>query len=216
MNDPLRKFRDRLRIIIILYTFCEKLEDNQSDYYGVFRTEIKIQAIDFLLRYPDFLSFELMDLTDHDSAIDSLEIKQIIQQIYKSKEPEIRVEEMEKFFHGAYESIDDVILFLVSIDFLKYESKKSVDGKKYDRKYFITNFCVEKIKTGLQDIPSAKWYFDRVKLIKKYFSKFSGTELKTRQYKYSEYSKVSYRSYIMSVNEKVEKAFKEKYNEELI
>lgn len=56
MEDHLKKFRDCLRIMIILYTFCDPLEDKTSGKYGVFRSEIKIQALDFLLRYPDFLS----------------------------------------------------------------------------------------------------------------------------------------------------------------
>lgn len=109
MDDTLRKFRDRLRILIIIYTFSEKSSEVGDGIWGVFRTEIKIQAIDFLLRYPDFLSMELMDLMDNDLSINPNEIKTIIQTIYQEKEPEIRVEEMEKFFHGAYESIDDVI-----------------------------------------------------------------------------------------------------------
>ncbi len=41
-----------------------------------FYTEIKIQALDFLLRYPDFLSCELMDLMANDS--DRFEIQAIM------------------------------------------------------------------------------------------------------------------------------------------
>lgn len=216
MKDPLRKFRDRLRIIIILYTFCEKSKDNSDGYYGVFRSEIKIQALDFLLRYPDFLSMELMDLMDNDNSIDRIKIKNVITTIYQNKEPDIRVEEMEKFFHGAYESIDDVIAFHVSVGFLHHDSKKRVDGKTYDKNYYITNECVNRIESNLKGIPSVGWYFDRCELINEFFNKFSGTELKKRQYRYSEYSKISYRSHIENINEKVKHAFSERFNHQLL
>lgn len=214
MTDTLRKFRDRFRIIIILYIFCERLAVG-GDSYGIFRTEIKIQALDFLLRYPDFLSFELMDLMDSDSSINRDEIKATIESIYQNKEPEIRVEEMEKFFHGAYESIDDVIAFLVSVGFLKYESKKRVDGKEYEKNYFITKDCANKIENRLKGIPGVKWYFDRCELIKKYFNRFSGTELKSRQYRYSEYSDISYKSHIQNINDRVKVAFNERFKKQL-
>lgn len=215
MDNSLRKFRDRLRIIIILYTFCERLELNADGHYGIFRSEIKIQALDFLLRYPDFLCMELLDLLDTDPALDAQEIKSIITGIYQQKEPNIRVEEMEKFFHGAYESIDEVIAFHVSVGFLKHDSKKRTDGKTYDKHYYITQTCADRIERHLKEIPAVGWFFERSALLKKYFDGFSGTELKTRQYRYTEYSVVSYKSYIRNINDKVRDRFNERFNYQL-
>lgn len=215
MADPLKKFRDRLRIIIILYTFCERFQNDPNNYFGVFRNEIKIQALDFLLRYPDFLSMELIDLMDNDPTIDRNEIKNIITSIYDNKEPALRVEEMEKFFHGAYESIDDVIAFHVSVGFLKHDSKRRTDGKKYEKNYYLTQECASKIELHLKTIPTVGWYFERCELIKKYFDKFSGTDLKTRQYRYSEYSNISYRSHIQNIDDKVKLAFAKRFNYQL-
>lgn len=215
MDNSLRKFRDRLRIIIILYTFCERLELNADGNYGIFRSEIKIQALDFLLRYPDFLCMELLDLLDTDPALDAQEIKAIITGIYQQKEPDIRVEEMEKFFHGAYESIDEVIAFHVSVGFLKHDSKKRTDGKTYDKHYYITQSCADRIEKHLKEIPAVNWFFERCTLLKKYFDGFSGTELKTRQYRYTEYSVVSYKSYIRNINDKVRDRFNERFNYQL-
>ena len=157
-----------------------------------------------------------MDLMDGDTSINRDEIKATIERIYQNKEPEIRVEEMEKFFHGAYESIDDVIAYLVSVGFLRHDSKKRTDGKTYDKNYFITKDCADKIENNLKSIPAVKWYFTRCELIKKYFGQFTGTELKARQYKYSEYSNISYKSHIQNVNEKVKTAFNERFNEQLV
>lgn len=216
MDDFLRKYRDRLRIIIILYVFCERSESVDPSYFGLFRSEIKIQALDFLLRYPDFLSMELMDLMDNDSGLDQDEISKVIDKIYSGREPELRVEEMEKFFHGAYESIDEVIAFHVSIGFLKHESKKRTDGKTYDKNYYVTKYCAEQIENYLKSIPAVEWYFERCELIKKYFDKFSGSQLKSRQYNYAEYSNISYKSHIQNINSKVRAAYKDRFNKQLL
>ncbi|OCB72879.1 hypothetical protein SAMN05192550_3115 [Flavobacterium glycines] len=216
MDDFLRKYRDRLRIIIILYVFCERSESLDPSYFGLFRSEIKIQALDFLLRYPDFLSMELMDLMDNDSSLDRDEISEVIDKIYSSREPELRVEEMEKFFHGAYESIDEVIAFHVSIGFLKHESKKRTDGKAYDKNYYVTQHCAEQIENYLKSIPAVQWYFERCELIKKYFGKFSGSQLKSRQYNYTEYSNISYKSHIQNINSKVRAVYKDRFNKQLL
>lgn len=215
MDNSLKMYRDRLRIIIILYTFCERLDDSQAGLYGVFRSEIKIQALDFLLRYPDFLSMELMALLDEDQAVDPEEVRTIITQIYARREPVLRIEEMEKFFHGAYESIDDIIAFLVSVGFIKHESKRRSDGKNYDKNYYVTLECRERIERHLKQIEMAGWFFERCELLKKYFNRFSGTELKARQYRYSEYSGISYRSHIANINNKVKAAFNERFNQQL-
>jgi hypothetical protein len=212
--DSLKKFRDRLRITIILYTFCERANPS-SPFFGTFRTEIKIQALDFLLRYPDFLSIELMDLIDGDRSIDQNHVKELIMQMYSAKEPIIRVEEMEKFFHGAYESLDEVIAYLISVGFVKYESKKRVDGNTYDKIYNVTHDCALRIDSNLKLIPSVQWYFDRCQLIKKYFNRFSGSELKERQYRYAEYSNISYKSHIQSIDARVKVEFSNRFNESL-
>ncbi|CAA9200975.1 hypothetical protein [Flavobacterium collinsii] len=216
MEDFFKKYRDRLRIIIILYVFCERSVENGTPYYGLFRSEIRIQALDFLLRYPDFLSMELMDLMDNDSSISQQEISEVIDEIYLNNEPQLRVEEMEKFFHGAYESIDEVIAFHVSTGFLKHESRRRADGKTFDKNYYVTHYCAERIENHLRTIPTVQWYFERCELIKKHFGQFTGSQLKTRQYKYAEYSSISYKSHIQNVNAKVRTAYSERFNKQLL
>lgn len=216
MNASLKKYRDRIRIALILYTFCEPTEDNTGNDSGFFRTEMKIQALDFLLRYPDFLCMELLDLMDSDNSINKNEIQTIIEGVYQNLEPSLRVEEMEKFFYGAYEEIDDVIAFLVSVNIIRYESRKATDGKTYDKIYFLTKFGSDRIKNILAKMDSVKWYTQRCELLKKYFGKFNGKQLKERQYRYKEYSDVSYHGHIQNINEKVKLAFRERFQKELI
>lgn len=215
MDEHLKKYRDRLRIIIILYVFSEPIS-NDAKLASVFRTEIRIQAIDFLLRYPDFFSLELLELYQSDN-LDTQQIEKIVREIFSSNEPVLRVEEMEKFFHGAYESIDDVIAFLSSISFIKYESKRRTDGKEYDKLYYLTTYGKEKIESQLTSIPSVQWYLKRCELIKFFFGKFSGTDLKKRQYRYvEEYAEIPYKSKIKQVQAKVITSFVSNFNKPLL
>jgi hypothetical protein len=215
MDDPLKKTRDRLRITLILYTFSRPIYIEENDEIaGVFQTEIKIQALDFLLRYPDFLSCELMDLMANDSSIDKSEIQTIIKEIYHDEEPVLRVDEMQKFFYGAYESIDSIILFLKSVRFIDFESKRRSDLQPYDKTYYITKRCVQQVESSLLSIPSVKWYHDRCKLIKKYFDHYNGSELKKRQYKYQQYN-VPYTMLIQNLNEQVRLSYYEHFTDEL-
>jgi|GEM_PF-421606 hypothetical protein len=216
MDNSLKKIRDRLRITLILYTFSEPVQIvENAENERVFYTEIKIQALDFLLRYPDFLSCELMDLMLNDSSIDKSEIRSIIKEIYKNEEPILRVDEMQKFFYGAYESIDDVILFLKSVQFINFESKRRSDLQTYDKTYYITKRCIQQVENNLLNITSVKWYYDRCQLIKKYFNQFNGSDLKKRQYKYKEYN-VPYTTLIKNLNEQVRYDFYKHFNEELL
>jgi len=159
---------------------------------------------------------ELMDLLENDSSLDHREIEDTIYRIYTEDEPNVRVEEMQKFFYGAYESIDKIIAFLVSVGFLDYKSRKRTDGREYDKHYYITHSCAEKIENSLSKIPSVKWYFDRCLLIKKYFHKYSGTELKKRQYQYTEYKDISYKAQIKDINERVRTIFAHRFKRELV
>ena len=216
MDNPLKKTRDRLRITLILYTFSKPIRIKENaEIAKVFYTEIKIQALDFLLRYPDFLSCELMDLMISDGSIDKTEIQTIIKEIYQNEEPVIRVDEMQKFFYGAYESIDRAILFLKSVRFIDFDSKRRTDLQLYDKTYYITQHCIQQIESNLLNIPSVKWYYERCELIKKYFDHFNGTELKKRQYKYKEYANVPYTALIQNLNEQVRRSYHQHFYEEL-
>jgi len=216
MDNQLKKVRDRLRITLILYTFSEPVQiDGNTDIARAFYTEIKIQALDFLLRYPDFLSCELMDLMDNDDSLDKSEIQSIVKEIYQKEEPILRVDEMQKFFYGAYESIDSVILFLKSVRFIGFESKLRSDLQTYDKTYYITQRCIQQVEDNLLSIQSIKWYYDRCQLIKKYFNRFNGTELKKRQYRYQEYANIPYTMLIQNLNEQVRQTYYEHFNEEL-
>ncbi|MEZ7498176.1 hypothetical protein QO200_05425 [Flavobacterium sp. Arc3] len=214
-QDKIRSHKDKIRIFLILYYFSESYSD--SDYPSrkkIFKSEVRIQKIDFLLRNPDYFAYELLNIAIKDDS-KKPEIKQIIKEIFDKDEPVIRRLEMERFFFGAYEDIDDVIGFLKSIDFIDFSSKKSSDLKTIEKQYFITETAIAKIKNEISNFSSLQWYISRCELIKKYFGNLSGTQLKVSQYQIEEYRDTTYKNYIGSIKNMVVDDFKKLYNEQL-
>lgn len=207
-------YRDRLRILLILYFFSENYHDDDvPGMVKVFYSEVKIQKIDFLIRYPDYLCFELMKQKTPENRD---EIKEIIKDIYNSEEPEVRREEMLRYLYGAYEDIDDIISFWISTGFIKYKCKINTMGKHYDKAYYITEKGKYRIENDiLNNMESAQWYIRRCKLIKEYFYDMSGTELKERQYMYPEYKNTNIGCYITEIGDKVKRTYFEEYGEVL-
>lgn len=117
---------------------------------------------------------------------------------------------MERFFFGAYEDIDNIIAFLVSVGFLHFTTERNITLKVVEKCYYITKLAEDKMKQGIASNSSLKWYVDRCQLIKRFFGDYSGTELKNLQYKIPQYKQTTYREYIQNIEELV----KEKYNKE--
>ncbi len=213
--DEIRKYKDRIRIFFIIYFFSEMYDDSEyEDCCKVLHTEVKIQKLDFLIRNPDYLCFELLELCNR-SDIDKKEIKEIIKNIFYSHEPQIRRLEMERFFFGAYEDIDEVIAFLVTVGFIKYNVQRNSVLKLTEKSYYVTNLADEKIKLIMNDAPHLKWYVERCLLIKKYFGEYSGTQLKNLQYKIDRYRDTTYREYIQDIEDLVRQKYYEEFGESL-
>lgn len=215
IEQAIRNYKDRLRIFLILYYFGEGYYNPQLPQFSkVFKSEVRIQKIDFLLRNPDYLSYELLRKAEGNSALRP-EIMAIVRRISEDEEPEIRRLEMERFFFGAYEDIDDVISFLHSRDFIHFQSKRGSDLKTVEKQYFITQYADQKVSSSLGHLAALRWYMDRCLLIKKYFGDLNGTQLKVSQYQIEEYKNTSYGQFINSIQATVKEIFHNLYGEQL-
>lgn len=215
-NEKIRIYKDRLRIFLILYTFSEDYSAPElPTVKKVFQSEQRIQKIDFLLRNPDYLCYELLNIAkSHTNHKDDIKIE--VKKIFVNKEPVLRRLEMERFFFGAYEDIDDVIAFLKSVGFIDFSSKKRSDLKvTIEKKYYITQYAIDKFKNIIDTLPAIQWYIERCNLIRKYFGDLSGSQLRILQYRIDEYKNTSYNEYIGSINKEVSTEFQNLYSETL-
>jgi len=215
MDEAIRKYKDRIRIFLILYIFGDPCLDAEKPHLKrVFKTETRIQKIDFLLRNPDYLAYELLAhaILDPDSRED---IKLLVKEILTRREPTLKRLDMERFFFGAYEDIDDVISFLKSVGFIEFTSAKSSDLKTIDKKYFITEQAIEHAETKLPGSDALRWYVERCEMIKRYFGDLSANELKSMQYEIEEYKTTAWKDQIGEIEAKVRSKFVEVYGEAL-
>jgi hypothetical protein len=217
MNEAalIRQYQDRVRIFLLLLSFSHDYEDsNFPERKKLFESEIKIQKLDFLLRYPDYLAYELL-FCARESELERKEIKELIKKIFNSREPELRCTEMEKFFFGAYEDIDDTIGFLKSIDFIDFTSQKDSGLKTVNKKYYITDFSLRKCSQFFNERTSLTWYLERCELIRKYFGHLSGNQLKVMQYRIDTYRDTKYREYINGISDLVVEEYFKLFGEKL-
>ena len=211
-QDLIRYYKDRFRILLILYSFSEETED--VNFPRVFYSEIKVQAIDFFLRNPDYLALQLLSMAQNGEK-DPAVIKSIVKKIYKDGEPDIRRVEMEKFFYGAYEDIDDIVAFLVSRGLIRYESKLRTNTTVSEKQYYLTAKAVASIEKAKNTLSATRWYFSRFKIIREFLGGSSGSELKAKQYQVEEYSATPYREKIQSIDEEVYEKYFELYGQNL-
>jgi len=212
-KDEIRTYKDRIRIFFILYFFSEPFTSNEKpSATRLFKTETRIQKIDFLFRNPDYLAYELLLIAKNDTS-KAAEIKNIVRDILQNNEPTFKRLEMERFFYGAYEDIDDIIGFLSGIGFIEFESRKSIDFKTINKQYYILKAADDKMAMGISEMKFIQWYKDRCLLISKYFGDLSGTQLKVNQYRVDEYRDTSYKEYIGSIEETVRKEYSQLYQE---
>lgn len=214
-NQKIRSYKDRIRIFFILYFFSEPFQsDENPNAVRLFKTETRIQKIDFLLRNPDYLAYELLLIAKNDNNKKS-EIKTHVKTILENNEPTLKRLDMERFFYGAYEDIDDIIGFLSGIGFIEFDSRKRSDFKTIDKHYYILKVADNKMNSSFDGMEFIKWYKDRCLLISKYFGDLSGTQLKVNQYRVNEYRDTSYNQYIGSIVDSVKQEYSLLYHESI-
>jgi hypothetical protein len=207
--------KNKIRIFLILY-FCSKEYSNSLNpqFKKLFESEVKLQKLDFWVRNPDYFSYSLLDIAEKE-PIKKQEIKRVVRKIFSDREPEIRKEEMERFLYGAFEDIDNAIAFLDSVDLIKFDSKKDIELRTIEKKYYITDFGAKKVLKHLPNSPFLKWYQDRCLLIQKYFGDKNGTQLKEIQYKVETYTKTPYGQLIPDISNLVKEKFSNLFQETL-
>lgn len=209
-------YRERLRILLILYFFSEDVSvPGDPRLQRVFHSEVKIQKIDFLIRYPNYLCYELLRMHEESGEPSTEKVQAILTNIFRQREPELKTDEMRRFFYGAYEELDNVISFLTSVDLVIFKSKRNVGLKTINKEYYLTRFALETIENGLKAVPAAAWYFERCSLIKTYFGDLSGSQFKNRQYAIDIYRETPLGNYIADIEKQVREKYQQLFDQSL-
>jgi hypothetical protein len=196
------RVQNAVRILAILNAAAEPVgvSDPGAAVVGVFRSEARLQALDFWMRNPDYLANELLngyERTGHGEFLKEA------QRIFDSREPDLRRFPMVRFFFGAFEPLDEALSLLRSHDFIRIQ-REGVPGQQvYEHVYLLTAAGRGAMKELAKLGPELQWYVDRAELVVRIAGDSGGRALKGRQYLQVEYAQTKLRSVISSITERV-------------
>lgn len=194
-------FRDALRHLFILVEGSEPLPTQRTTeaFDRVFCGEKRALAIDFLVRYPDYLADELLNCVAADGRV---ELLPVVRSIFDRDEPDVRLVSMIRWRRGAYHNLDNSLSILASRQLVQASKVKTETG--IVRHEFLTGPSARAFLTeALVRQPILTWYRDRTRLAMTIAGARSGTDLKQAQYENPEYSQTPYGALIPSIKDRV-------------
>lgn len=194
-------YRDAIRLLFILVAGSEPVDssDRGSDTQRVFVGEKRAMAIDFLVRYPDYLAHDLLDLYEAEGDPDVLNAVKVI---FDSDEPDVRLVSMVRWRRGAFQNIETALAILDSRRLVR-SVKRRIGGDHVRYEFLIGSTAVAFLEQAVKDQPSLDWYRRRVELAMRVAGHRSGSNLKDAQYEHDEYRTTAYGAVIPSIKNRV-------------
>lgn len=176
--------RNALRILFILTRGSRPSADTGVEGYDrVFTGESRVQALDFWMRYPEYLADELLNRFEETGDPAHLEEAR---RIFDLDEPDLRTVPMMRFYFGAYEPLDTVLGILKSRGLVLPRSRVTAMGRK-GHEFLVSPKAVSLLDRMVAELPPLAWYEDRVALVLKVAGNRGGFPLKVRQHERREY-----------------------------
>jgi len=201
-REPGSRYRDALRLLFILAQGSEPTEIPTDDAVRIFRAEKRLMAMDFLVRYPDYLADALLDLYEQTGEQELLEE---VRQIFLKEEPSVRLVRMVRWRHGAYQNVDDALSMLSYYGLVRPMQLSDGDGKVRRYEYLISAKALAFLKDTVREHPELAWYRGRLELVMRIAHGKSGSALKEWQYEHPEYGNTMHGDIIASISSQVEK-----------
>ncbi|MFG3207334.1 hypothetical protein [Streptomyces sp. NPDC048192] len=176
-------------------------EDVPAATVGVVHTQVRLQKLDFWVRYPDYLAFELMN--EYEAAPDERGLLSLASDILGSEEPDLRRFPMLRHKFGAFEELDDALAPLVERGLIRKTQVLGRSGQKrvVEHVYFLLERGREVTRSLVKDAPALEWYIKRTQLVVALVDGLGGTQIKNRQYLLSDYADTPWRQYISPITE---------------
>ncbi len=163
--------------------------------------EYYLQKLDFLLRYPSYLAYELIELhaAGVPEAADAAEVRAVITDVVAQKEPDFRTMPFRKFWRGAYERIDHVEAWWYARElvYTGIEPRGAADSPARPQKhYFLTPKGEAEAVRLVTEVEHARWYDARIRLLRRFFGGLTAAQLKALQYSHLPYRQAQLAGYI--------------------
>lgn len=196
------RFQDAVRLLFLL------LEAGQQPGMAapkgaarVVHSEMRLQALDFWMRNPDYLAHEL--IADFRSGLNPKGIE-IAKAIIESEEPDLRRYPMIRYLFGAYEPLDDALALLREFDMIFIEREGNPEtGRVREHHFYLMDRGALAAGRMVEVAPPLLWYSERAKLVATLAGSTPGSKLKERQYKTIQYARTTLGTTIGSIKDQV-------------
>lgn len=188
--------------LLVLMSRCGE-QATKSDPPGmtsVVRSELRLQAMDFWLRNPDYLADELITLVESGAIEDAY--LDVAEHLLNDPEPDLRYYPMPKWLHGAFEPLDDAFSLLETYG-LATALRRGTPGRNVEQTQFFLTDAGAAAAADLANDPILGWYAQQVKLVALVARDDVGSHLKDRQYLQTTYANTSLGANIASIADRV-------------
>ncbi|MCE0861821.1 hypothetical protein AAH995_05285 [Pseudomonas putida] len=192
-------YRDALRLLFILVRGSASITPASDGWDRAFYGEKRALAIDFWIRYPDYLADQLLSLyarTQDTALLDAA------RHIFDSDEPDVRIVKMIRWRRGAYDDLQQSLSILGYRGLAKSMKRKLANGK-YQYEYLTGPLAREFLQQALSDQPALSWYETQTNLALLVAQDKSGTALKDIHYADDDYASTPYGAVIPSIKSRV-------------
>lgn len=199
------EYRDAVRILFLLVegSVENSNSDNSESYPRRFEGETRLQALDFWVRYPDYLADELLAqfLEGGDSAL-----LDAARSIFDDDEPSERAIPMLRRYFGAYEPLDTVLSILAVAGLVRPVTVPHPTA--HPRHFLLSAAGIELADRIVADHSIFGWYAERAKLVMKVANGRGGSALKERQHEQKEYHEAQLNDLIPTIADRVRERLK--------
>ncbi|MFD1745793.1 hypothetical protein ACFSE1_10005 [Rhizobium helianthi] len=195
------EYRDAVRILFLLKEGSEVNRDpsTSQEYPLRFEGETRLQALDFWIRYPDYLADEL--LAQFEETGDKFFID-TARGIFDDDEPSEKTIPMLRRYYGAYERLDTVLAILSVRGLVRPVTLHHPTTNP--QHFLVSKVGIEIADQIVSDHPIFDWYSQRARLVLRVANGRGGAALKKRQHEQKEYHDAQIGDLIPTIAERVQ------------
>lgn len=175
-----------LRLLVLLDRTGEDTVDGDPPaVVKAVRSELRLQAMDFWMRNPDYLADEVISQVESGRLTGAY--LQVARDLLEGSEPDLHYYPMPRWFYGAYEAIDDAMALLETYGLATFRRSGEPGTKSHRNQLFLTAAGAGAV-AELADDPVLGWYARQAELVALVAGDTVGSKLKERQYEQATYA----------------------------
>lgn len=180
------KSQHAVRVLVLLDRCGDPITDADPDgFVKVIRSELRLQALDFWLRNPDYLADQVISKVAA-GELAAGKYLPLAQDLLDGLEPNLHWYPMPKWLRGAYEALDDAFSLLQSYGLAEVR-RKGKPPQRHRNEFFLRPAGVAAAVELAAD-PVLSWYGRQAELVGLVAGSDKGSRLKERQYEQAEYA----------------------------